>query len=305
LNSRKSFAEIGKKLRLSPEVVFHRIKKLQENGIIKYFYTLINPIKFGKSIYKLYIKLQDVTDETWEGIKQYLVSHRQVFWVVRCEGAWDVITAVWVTTPYEFYTFYIDFSTKFNEYILEKGITNQIEVPFYSRGYLIGKEGTVKCTWGGPVITAEIDDLDFRLLQILTTNARVPSTEMAKKLNTTPRVVSYRIKELINKKVIGAFSILPNRDRLGLDYYKIIFYLKNLTKQRENAFIDYCRRQGNVLYYIKTLGPWELELELEVKDHKHLNQIMNSIRKEFSDIIRNYENVLITEEYKGEYNTLE
>ena len=249
--------------------------------------------------------MQDVTDETWESIKKYLISHKQVFWVVKCEGVWDIITAVWVRDPYEFYVFYIDFSTKFNKYILEKAITNQIQVPFFSRSYLTGKEGIIKCTWGGEVIPAKIDQIDYKLLQILTINARMPSTESAKKLNATPRIISYRIKELIKKNVIGAFSILPNRDALGLDYYKVIFYLKNLTKQRENAFIDYCRRQGNMLYYIKTLGPWELELELEVRDHKHLNQIMNSIRREFNDVIRNYETILITEEHKGEYNTLQ
>ncbi len=305
INSRQSDSQIAKKVRLNKNTVWYRINRLVETRIIQKFVTLINPIKFGKSIYKLYIRLQDVTDETWESIKKYLISHKQVFWVVRCEGIWDVITAVWVRDPYEFYVFYIDFSTRFNKYILEKAVTNQIEVPFYSRSYFVEKEGVIKCTWGGEVVPAKIDQIDYKLLQILTINARIPSTELAKKLNTTPRIVSYRIKELIKKNVIGAFSILPNRDALGLDYYKVIFYLKNLTKHRENAFIDYCRRQGNVLYYIKTLGPWELELELEVRDHKHLNQITNLIRKEFNDIIRNYETILITEEYKGEYNTLQ
>ena len=34
-NSRQSLKKIGKKVRLSPEVVFHRMKKLEKSGVIK------------------------------------------------------------------------------------------------------------------------------------------------------------------------------------------------------------------------------------------------------------------------------
>ena len=124
-------------------------------------------------------------------------------------------------------------------------------------------------------------------------------------LNPPPRVIAYRIKELLKKKIILAFSILPNRGILGLDYYKVIIYLRNMAKKREESFIEFCRQQGNILYYIKTLGPWDLELEFEVEDHKQLNRIMDSLRGEFGDVIRNYETLLITQEFKGEYNTLQ
>lgn len=304
LNSRQPDSEIAKKVRLNKNTVWYRINRLVENKVIIKFVTLINPVKFGKSIFKLYVRLQDVTDDTWNEIKDYLISHKQVFWLTRNEGNWDIITAVWAKTPFDFYEFYSDFSTKFNKFILEKQVTNQIEVPFFSRSYLTEKEGEIKCMWGGEVSEEKIDDINIKILENLSTNSRIPSTELANKLKTTARVVSYRIKELIKRKIILAFSIEVNQAAIDYDYYKVILYLKNLTKQKEHSFIEYCKEQGNVLYYIKTLGPWELELELEVKNHKELNKIMNSIRKEFGDIIKSYEPLLIVEEYKGEYNTL-
>lgn len=304
LNSRQSDSEMAKKVRLNKNTVWYRINRLVENKVIRKFVTLINPVKFGKSIFKLYVRLQDVTDDAWNEIKNYLIQHRQVFWVTRNEGNWDVITAIWSKTPFDFYEFYSDFSTKFNKYILEKQVTNQIEVPFFSRSYMSEKEGQIKCIWGGQVSEEKVDEIDMKILESLAINSRMPSTELALKLKTTPRIVSYRIKELIKRKIILAFSIELNQSAIGYDYYKVILYLKNLTRQKENAFIEFCKRQGNVLYYIKTLGPWELELEFEVKNHKELNKIMNSIRKEFSDIIKSYEPLLIVEEYKGEYNIL-
>ncbi len=305
INSRQPDSQIAKKVRLNKNTVRFRIQRMVKNGIIQSFVTLINPTKFGKSIYKLYLKLQDVTNETWDAIREYLLPNKQVFWVARCEGRWDIIIAVWVRDPYEFYAFYREFSSKFAEKITEKTLTNQIEVPFFTRKYLSGKEGGIKCMWGGEITAAEIDAIDGKLMQMLATNARTPSTRLAQMLNTTPRVIAYRIKELLKKKIILAFSILPNRGILGLDYYKVIIYLKNMTKKREESIIEFCRQQGNILYYIKTLGPWDLELEFEVEDHKQLNRIMDSLRKEFGDVIRNYETLLITQEFKGEYNTLQ
>lgn len=304
LNSRQSDAEIAKKVRLNKNTVWYRINRLMENGVIRKFVTLVNPVKFGKSVFKLYVRLQDMTDEAWNEIKIYLIQHKQVFWVTRNEGNWDIITAVWAKTPFDFYEFYSDFSARFNKFISEKQVTNQIEVPFFSRSYLSNGEGQVKCLWGGQVTEEKVDETDMKILEILAANARIPSAEIASKLKITPRIASYRIKEMMKRKIILAFSIELNQDTIDYDYYKVIFYLKSLTRQKENAFIEFCRSQGNIIYYIKTLGPWELELEIEAKNHKELNKIMNSIRKEFGDIIKSYEPLLITEEYKGEYNTL-
>jgi Lrp/AsnC family transcriptional regulator, leucine-responsive regulatory protein len=302
VNSRQSDSQIAKKVRLNKNTVRYRINRLVKANLIRNFVTLINPAKFGKSIFKIYLRLQDTTNETWNKIKNYLLSQEKVFWVSRYEGNWDIIVAVWSKSPYEFYKFYIEFTTKFAKVISNKQMTNQIEVPFFTRGYLSKTEGKIKCVWGGQIKEEKIDALDTKLLEALATNARMPATEIATKLKTTPRSIIYRIKDLIKKEIILAFSIQLNQSVIDYDYYKVIFHLKNSSQ--EDEFIDFCKKQGNILYYIKTLGPWELELELEVKNHKELNKIMNSIRERFSDMIKSYEPLLITEEYKGEYNTM-
>ena len=51
INSRQSFSQLGKKVGLHKDVVAYRVKKLQEKGVIKCFYTEIddyitnNPLK--------------------------------------------------------------------------------------------------------------------------------------------------------------------------------------------------------------------------------------------------------------------
>ena len=59
-DSRQSFRAIGKKVGLSKDVVTDRVKKLVENGIIKNFYTVINPLKIGFISVRFTILFQNI-----------------------------------------------------------------------------------------------------------------------------------------------------------------------------------------------------------------------------------------------------
>jgi DNA-binding Lrp family transcriptional regulator len=304
LNSRQSDSEIAKKVRLNKNTVWYRINRLIENKVINNFVTLVNPVKVGLSVFKLYLRLQDVADEPFNDIKGHLLKNKKVFCVSKSEGSWDLTAEISSKTPYDFYEFYSDFSKRYGRQILEKQITSQIEIPFFTRGYLPGKKSELKCIWGGQVSEEKIDDLDLKILEKLHLNSRVPSTELAKTLKTTPRVISYRINELVKRKIVISFSIEINQKAIDYESYKVALSLKNLTKKREHSFFEFCKSQKNVIYCIKTLGPWELELGLEVKNHNELNKSMNLMRLEFGDIIKSYDPLLITEKYKGKHNTL-
>ena len=47
INSRQTLTQIGRKVGLPKTVVAYRIKRLQERGIIKSFYTVIDVYKLG------------------------------------------------------------------------------------------------------------------------------------------------------------------------------------------------------------------------------------------------------------------
>ena len=71
LNCRQSNAQIGKKVGLSKEVVNYRIKKMEEEGIIKNYWTAINSFKLGYQVFRIYIKFQNVTEKKKQEIIDY------------------------------------------------------------------------------------------------------------------------------------------------------------------------------------------------------------------------------------------
>jgi len=56
LNCRQSNAQIGKKVGLGRDVVAYRINHMQEEGVIKNFWTAINTFKLGYYVFRIYIK---------------------------------------------------------------------------------------------------------------------------------------------------------------------------------------------------------------------------------------------------------
>ena len=60
LNARQTLTQIGKKVGLKKDVVSYRMKKLQDEGIIKNYYTVIDAYKLGYTLYRYYINFQYV-----------------------------------------------------------------------------------------------------------------------------------------------------------------------------------------------------------------------------------------------------
>lgn len=76
LNCRQSNAQIGKKVGLGRDVVAYRINRMQEEGIIKNYYALIDTFKLGYHMFRIYINFQYVTSKIKEEIIQYFVDNK-------------------------------------------------------------------------------------------------------------------------------------------------------------------------------------------------------------------------------------
>ena len=57
----------------------------------------------------------------------------------------------------------------------------------------------------------------------------------------------------------------------------------------------------NVIHIIESLGPWEVELEVETESLEDFYNLTHEIRNKFSDIIKKTESVIISNEMKLDY----
>ncbi|MBI2662025.1 Lrp/AsnC family transcriptional regulator [Candidatus Woesearchaeota archaeon] len=299
-DSRQPFSIIAKKVRASRTVVEYRVKKLIENNIITSLSAFVDPAKFGLTSWKVYLQFHNKSKEIDETITQFLQEEKRVWWVIKCEGNFDLMFLVLTKSVHEFYEFLSNFQSKFSKHEARIEITTHINPDFFSRGYLLDKESKKVCpTFLKEPTFEKLDKTDIEILKIIIKNSRTPSTEIATKLKTTARIVNYRIKDLLKRNIITHFRLIPNVNKIGMDYYKVMIKLKDLTKDKEKRLKTFLELHPNIINYSNSWGPWEIEFETEIESYKKLTELINNIRNEFSEIIKKIEFVLIYEELKA------
>ena len=125
--------------------------------------------------------------------------------------------------------------------------------------------------------------------------------DIARKVKTTEIVVRYRMKKLIKKGVILGFRSFLNIQKLGYQYYKLHLTLQDLTPEKKERLFNYIHRHPNTVYTTELVGGADLETEYQVKSNEEFYQCLQELRKEFGDIIRDYEFMQYTKEYKFTY----
>ncbi len=300
-NSRQTASQIGRKVGLSKEVVNYRIDNLIKKGIIKYFYTSLNTLTLRYSHYKIYLKLQNVNPTKEKEIINYFIKNKHCVWVGTCRGNWDLGVSLLAKSHLHFGELYSDIVNRYGKYILEKNILIIEKAPTFNRTYLKEKIMPLELEYIAKTQESNLDETDKKILSIISTDARINIISIIDKSNLTREIVSYRLKRMEDKGVIQEFRTSFDLEKLGIFYYKILFTFKNLSMKREKELIDYCRKNKNIVKYIKLIGNWDAEVEFEIQSEIELHDILLNLKKEFSDIIRNSEQLLIYEKKLNYY----
>jgi Lrp/AsnC family transcriptional regulator, leucine-responsive regulatory protein len=296
-NARYSNSQIAKKVGLSKPAVEYRMRRFEKNNVIFNFYTVIDFTTLGYSQYKLYFKFQDTTLEDEKRMIEHFVNSSNVMWVAEIRGRWDLAVSLLAKSNFEFGQILGSFMNKFAKFILEKDVLLTEYSPIYAREYLTDTKPT-EFVYGKPTEVYELDEEESSILKVLATDARINVVDLAEKTHLTRDVVNYRIKKLIKDNVIVQYRCFLNLQELDIHHYKLIFRTKNLDKEAENHLRQYVQRHKKATQLLKLIGSWDLEIEFETEDEDELYKILADIRKEFSEIIRDFDILRITKNYK-------
>ena len=298
INSRQSFSQIGKKVGLNRDVVASRVKKLQEKGIIINFSTYFDYLRLGFIPLRFYFKYQYVTPEIKKEIIDYFVKSKYSIVVFTLEGSYDLLVLILVKNISDAYPFWKKTLQKYGDYFAQRAYSNYVGESIYRKSFLIDeKDDRTEFILKRSGEKVDYDDVDFQILKLLTNNARIPTIEIAEKLNLTTKTINERIKRLIKSGIILKFEVGIDLNKLGYQLFKIDFYLREYSKI--NQIVKYIEKNPNLVYVDYTIGYADLELEFYLNNITQLHQIVEDLFKKFPGIIRNYTYFVVIKEYKN------
>lgn len=296
LNCRQSDAEIGKKTRISKQVVNYRIKRLTDNKIINSFFPHINIAKLGYAVHKIYLQFRALTKEKEQEMWDYFVKQPNIIWVISCSGKWDLIFGIVSKNIEQFDKVLTSFMNRYSEFIVNRAITVFNKATLHHRKWLLKNEKPIDWLLGGKIEEEKIDKIDMKILNILNKDARKPIIEIAEEIKISSSLVIQRIKKLQQKGIIGAFRVGLNREKLGINYCKSFISYQNKTSEKEKELLEYCYILPNILGVSQSIGTWDLELEFEVENYNDFHKIMKEMKNKFP-LIRSFDTVYIEKEY--------
>lgn len=292
-------SEIAKKLKISKEAVLYRIRQLEARGIILQYVTLTHFAKIGLIHFKAYLQFNTISSESKQKIIDYLYSAPEIGWLATTEGAFDLMFSIRFRTIFEFEDFKDTFCQKFDKFIQSTQIAILTEAETKPRYYLLPEYNDKKVTFlhCDKDIPEKLDEEDWKILHSIATHARASSVELEKTTGITQRVIRYRRAELEKKGVIVGYKLAINYRQLGFLFFKCFITFRNLTNEQYLTFREYVRASPNIIYWIKTIGSWDAELEIESASVEDYYALIGEIKSRFAPIILRIDSTLVSKEH--------
>lgn len=287
LNARQTNSEISKKVRLSKKGVEYRISQLTSKGIIQGYYPVVDFLKLGYNYNRVFIKLQYLNDSIKEQIEEYVKKTNNINWAIWFRGTYDLGFGIWTKTATEFKNILIEFVAKFNNYIQDLHPSRVIQLDHYPYR-IFQNSDNVLATMKETLNIKNIDEIDKKILLELNKNARLTSTQIAIDINSNYKLVSYRIKRLIDNEILLASRAKINHLALGLIHYKVFAYLNFKNLESIKVLRTYIQSLKQTIYIIDHTEANFLDFEIVVSSVEEFQGILDNISNKFIGLVKEF-----------------
>jgi len=302
LDARVHFSKFGKKIKKSQQQISYTVNSLKNKGIIQNFHTLVDYSKLKTLHFRVYFKVSYVNEKKLEELIDYLVKEPHTSWVAACGGRHDLICTFLALNPSQFNKILKSVMERFPEQISNYTVVTSIVMRLFGRKYLFKKTAIPsQIILGGDREPEEIDEMDMKILEGLAEKARKNSVFIGNELGLSSKTVINRIKRLKERKIIRGFKPLFDFGRFGYNSTLLVIKYHNVSSELENELVSYLKAHPNVISVVKTLGEWDIEIEMESGNKKELRKAEREIRQKFALLIQQIESVPLYKTYKKNY----
>lgn len=300
-NCRTPISTIAKKLRTNRNVITYRLNNLKKNGIINKYITAINLGKLGYNTYKIYFKINQ-TDNA-KDFTDFLKRQKEIIHLIKLEGEYNLSCVIVTKNIIELDIFLTDIKTKYEKIVKEINVSIVVYSNIFKfEKLLLGEKNqpTKIEKYSSNEKVIYLDEIDKKILQILSQDANLSYMKIMKKTGFTLDIIKYRVKKL-KDNIISSFRILFDLSKFGFFHYVVLIKTNNMKKSDEQKLITWSTMKHNVMYCTKLIGNYDFEINVAISDINSLRDFINELQKNFSTMIDGYNTVLVSDVLKLDY----
>jgi DNA-binding Lrp family transcriptional regulator len=309
-NGRLSTTAVAKSLKLSREMVDYRIRQMHKRGVLTGYTTLVDVKRLGHIKHIIYLRLHDFTKEKEEELVEKFKSHKNITWVASCGGGWDMGLLVSSSNMEEFSNVFSHITSSCKQHLGDYLILGEIKEDNTAKGLLdesfkpkiIDREGIAfqrafqEKKPGKEMI--KLKPVEKEVLKTLIEEPLISMTDLAAKTGVSVPTAKDVVACLIKEGIVFGFMPMLSFSKLGYHWHMTFLRFNECSQADERKLIEYFHQHPNILWYIKTVGPWNMTISVFAKDATHYREILNGLRKEFASVIKDYDSVMIFNQHK-------
>ena len=300
-NSRLPITMLAKKTGLTREIVNYRIGKMEKDGIIKGYVTVINQPLFCSGIATLMYKLININEGRLNEILNFIEKNGAINWCGELCGSYDLVLVFLYEDSQDLANIVSEVNNFIGKNLKEHSLSLYISEYKFDRRGLITQKPILDYNNQGinfGINQIQIDKIDFLILKSLIKDARIRNIDLAKKLKMGEDLIRLRIKKLIEKNIIRSFTTILDSNRLNYESYYMGLQFEQMNQETIKKITSYSQTNPYIIYCARTSGRYNIIMNIETKNREDFKKILNEIRNKFSSEVKDYEFQILLQEHK-------
>jgi len=133
-----------------------------------------------------------------------------------------------------------------------------------------------------------MDKKDEKILTQLVLNSKISFKQLGKKAGVSREVAAYRVKKLVEEKIITEFYPHINVEKLGYIRNGCGMQLRGISLAKEKEFFSFLVNHPFVTYIGVVLGKWNVAFDILSKNREHLVSVIQEIIYEIKPYLEDY-----------------
>ena len=131
----------------------------------------------------------------------------------------------------------------------------------------------------------EIDNIDLKILALLSEDAKIPYTEIAKKVYVSGGTVHVRMRKMEEMGIVRGTTLNMDYSKLGYDITAFLgIYLERGSLY--DLVVDELKKVPEVVKIHYTTGNYSIFIKIHCRDTKHLREVLHDKIQKIEGIVR-------------------
>jgi DNA-binding Lrp family transcriptional regulator len=303
-NARMSYRELSRHLKKSPQRLKYSVSILEKEKIILNPYCIFDYSFFGQILFRAYFKGGYIKEQDKVKIINELKENPYVMLIYELTGEFDLCVEFASPNPSRFNKELKKVATlmpTLNDYKLILNLVTHI----YPKEYLTKNNAILSLNRerivGGDREPESFNAGEMAVVRSILANPIERYATLAKKSGLNVKTVKSIISNLKNRHILKDFRYVLDTNKTGIYKSRLFLKLHNLTIETEAGLLEYMGKTREVVQIHKTLGDWDMEVDIEALDSARIRAIIMEMREEFKDLIERFNLIEFYRYYKVSY----